>query len=160
MTNEPDMWFHVLRAVAAITAILIMFETLRRVVVAPIVRGVRLILEVVEQLKGRPEHDGFPRTPGIMEMMTTVRHDQETMKAQQRVVIAEQKAIKTKVDRLEYHTGNGQEPALREIVIQQTADTADIKARLHALESEQDTTLRRSRQRKARVSGADPQDQQ
>lgn len=100
--DDASIWRNILWIVGAITAVLVMLETLRRVVITPLIRGLTFAADLIQDLRGQEAREGHPRVPGIMEMVTDI--------------VSEQRDMKKKVERLEYHTGNGLEPSLRVLV--------------------------------------------
>jgi len=92
---EETIWQDVLWVVGAITAVLVLFETMRRTIASPLVKWLRVAADFLADWNGHPARHGVDAVPGVMARLQT---------------------IADKMERVEYHTGNGQEPALREIV--------------------------------------------
>lgn len=102
--------------VAAIAA----FEGIRRTAVMPIARVGRKLTQFFEDWFGEEARAGVPRRPGVKEELATLR-------AEQKRLGEEQAEMNTKLQRVEYHTGNGQEPALRTVVFKQAAAIEEIR---------------------------------
>ena len=96
------------------------FEGIRRAIVMPIVRAIRKLTQFFEDWFGEDARPGFARRPGVKEELATLREEQKHM-------AAEQTEMKQKLIRVEYHTGNGHEPALRQIVEAQGRELQKIK---------------------------------
>lgn len=92
---EGSVWQDVLWIVGAITAVLLMFEALRRTVVSPLIKWIRVMVDFLMDWNGHPAREGHDAVPGVMATL---------------------KDMSDKMQRVEYHTGNGDEPALRQIV--------------------------------------------
>lgn len=92
---RQEIWQDVLWVVGALTAVLVLFETMRRTIGSPLVKWLRVLADFLADWNGHPPRDGVDAVPGVMARLQT---------------------IADKMERVEYHTGNGQEPALREIV--------------------------------------------
>lgn len=101
---DSAVWQDVLWISGAITVVLTCVEVIRRVVVKPISSFVRAARFFLEDWNGREARDGHPAVPGIPEQIARMRATQED--------------LAKKLQRVEYHTGNGQEPALRTLVTQ------------------------------------------
>lgn len=92
-------------SLGVIVAAIAVFEGIRRAIVMPTVRGIRTISRFLADFFGEDARPGVERRPGVMELLRELRDEQAEMKL--------------KLIRVEYHTGNGQEPALRTEVFEQ-----------------------------------------
>lgn len=115
-----DQWQLLGTVLGVVVAAIAAFEGIRRAIVMPLVRLVRKFTQFFEDWFGEDARPGFARRPGVKEELATLREEQKLM-------AIEQAEMKQKLNRVEYHTGNGHEPALRQIVEAQGEELRKIK---------------------------------
>lgn len=102
--------------VAAIAA----FEGIRRAIVMPVARIAKKFIQMLTDWVGEEDRPGVQGRAGVMEQLASLRDELAIVKS-------EQAEMKGKLARVEYHTGNGHEPALRKIVEAQGEELQKIK---------------------------------
>lgn len=107
--DDASIAGHILVWVGGATAVLAFLEALRRVVVSPGRKMLKEVQQFLSDWKGEPERPGVPARPGFPEQIAT---------------------LNAKMARVEYHTGNGQEPALRAMVGEALTLAREAKQRI------------------------------
>lgn len=104
------------------------FEGIRRAIIMPAARFIRKFAQMLTDWVGEDARPGIDRRPGVMEQLATLREVQSEMQL-------EQTDMKEKLSRAVYHTGNGHEPSLREVVEKQGEVIAEIKKQVTGKET-------------------------